>query len=60
MTQLVDLIIQLFVSNDLRESITYSCIFVENEPRKDRDLVGVGPGSYTATLADKKQEPRYG
>ena len=34
--------------------------FTENEPRKDRDLAGVGPGSYNASLADKKQEPRYG
>ena len=34
-------------------------LHVENEPRKDRDLVGVGPGSYAVGLADKKAEPRY-
>ena len=35
-------------------------LFLENEPRKDRDLANVGPGSYVPSLVDKKREPRYG
>ena len=30
-----------------------------HEPRKDRDLKAVGPGSYGFTLADKKKDPSF-
>ena len=32
---------------------------LKNQPRKDRDLKNVGPGSYEKSFADKKKEPVF-
>ena len=49
----------LMTFDSTAETLANLYVLTAQEKRQDRDFKQVGPGSYAASMVDKKQEPKY-